>query len=251
MSNIILIPTYNECDNIIDIISRIREYEKDILIMIIDDNSPDGTAKVVEELMIRDSRVTLFEHGRKEGLGVAYVDALNRVKTMKGIDNIITMDADGSHDPKYIHEMLKEVNNFDLIIGSRYVKGGGVENWEWYRRMLSCLGNIYSQIILGMKIKDLTAGYVCFRKSILDNINFKRFYNSGYAYQIEFKYYCVKICGASCVEVPIIFRERRKGQSKISLSIIIGGIITPIRLRFTVFTQGRGSNILRNESKSM
>lgn len=238
MSNIILIPTYNERDNIIEIVSNIREYDKDIQIMVIDDDSPDGTAEVVQGLMKQDNSILLLNRNKKEGLGAAYIDGLCRVRSMNSIDNIITMDADGSHDPKYIQYMLEAINDHDLVIGSRYIKSGGVENWSWPRKMLSYFGNIYSRAILRIGIRDLTAGFVCFRKSLLEKLDFKQFHNSGYAYQIEFKYHCVKYHKATWVEIPIIFSERREGKSKISLSIIFGGIITPIRLRFTFLFKG-------------
>lgn len=232
MSNIILIPTYNESNNIAGIIADIRKYEKDIKIMVIDDNSPDNTAGIVKGLMETDQNISLLERKDKQGLGKAYIDALERVKKIDDIENIITMDADGSHDPKYIPEMLRLVYSYDLVIGSRYVKGGGVDNWEWYRRALSGWGNIYSRLILGIGIKDLTAGFVCFKKRLLGSLDLASFQSSGYAYQIEFKYKCLKYDKASYVEIPIIFHERKVGHSKLSLSIIIGGLLTPIKLRF-------------------
>ena len=142
MSNIILIPTYNERDNIADLISRIRDYEKTAKIMVIADNSPDGTAEVVKNLMKRDPKIMLLERVKKEGLGAAYIDALSNLRKTGDIENVITMDADGSHDPKYIPGMLGKMKDYDLVVGSRYVSGGGVENWEWHRRTRSRRGNI-------------------------------------------------------------------------------------------------------------
>lgn len=230
--NIILIPTYNERANIAALISQIRSLHQGIMFMVIDDNSPDGTAEEVETVMKSDPLVTLLQREKKEGLGRAYIDALERVRMMPDIEHVITMDGDWSHDPIYISDLLEKAGSCDLVVGSRYVAGGGVDNWGWHRRLLSHWGNIYSAFILGVKVKDLTAGFVCFRRVVLDRIDFTRFASAGYSYQIEFKYYCIR-AGFTCAEVPIIFKERAVGKSKMSPSIVLGGIITPVRLRLS------------------
>lgn len=235
MKNIILIPTYNERDSIQGIIESIRSYAPLVQIMIIDDNSPDGTADLVREIMKKDNNVLLLNREKKEGLGAAYVYALKKVREIPDIENIMTMDADGSHDPKYIPIMFAKIKEKDLVVGSRYIRGGGVENWGFHRYALSAGGNIYSRIILGVGVHDLTAGFVCYKKSLLQKIDLDHLHASGYAYQIEFKYNCLRT-GCTYEEIPIIFKERRQGKSKMSMKIVIGGIITPLRLQFSRLT---------------
>jgi dolichol-phosphate mannosyltransferase len=229
MKSVILIPTYNERSNIAELIKRIRISDPDIDLMVIDDNSPDGTAKLVKELMIKDQKLHIIERRAKDGLGEAYKEALLFLKKINRYEKIITMDGDCSHDPMYITPMLTISDKYDLVIGSRYVHGGGVECWQWYRELLSRMGNWYSCLVLGLQIHDLTSGFVCFNKNVLTKIDISKLNATGYAYQIEFKYQCL-LLGFSYSEYPIIFKERKTGSSKISISIIIGGIITPIRL---------------------
>lgn len=227
MKDIILIPTYNEKENIKVVIPEILNLYPEISVLVIDDNSPDETAKEVKNLMAKYPNVSLLERQNKTGLGDAYKEAIQKVINDKELRSVITMDADGSHDPKYIKDFLREIAEYDLVVGSRYIKGGGVENWEFWRRMLSKFGNLYVNILIGFKIKDLTAGFICARRELLEKIDFSKIDSSGYAYQIEFKYYCVNILKAKCKEVPIIFKRRREGESKISKQIIREGIITP------------------------
>ncbi len=229
MKTLILIPTYNERENILSIISDIRKIYPEIGIMVIDDNSPDGTGEVVKGLMNQDSNISILERSTKNGLGSAYVEALKNVRNMADVENVITMDADGSHDPAHLAAMLGKIKEWDVVIGSRYVNGGDTENWEWYRKLLSKWGNLYSQMILDLPVRDLTAGFVCFRRIVLDALDLDYFDSAGYAYQIEFKYYCMKK-GFRVTEIPIIFRERREGISKISTSIVWDGLILPVKL---------------------
>lgn len=227
--DLILIPTYNEAETIGPLIRQIRVTGINARIIVIDDNSPDGTGEIVRKIADSDPAVSLLERPAKSGLGSAYVEALSKVRQMDGVQNMVTMDADGSHDPAYLQEMFRKLRDYDLVIGSRYVKGGGIEKWEWYRLFLSSLGNLYSRLILRLPIRDLTAGFVGFRRRVLDSLDLSRFDSSGYAYQIEFKYYCIKQ-GWNYAEIPIIFKERRRGHSKISLAIIVGGLTMPWRL---------------------
>lgn len=195
--------------------------------MIVDDNSPDGTAEEVNVLKDRYKNISLLKRNKKEGLGAAYKHALVLCKTDSSIKNIVTMDADGSHDPKYIPLLLSQVKNYDLVIGSRYIAGGAIENWSPFRKSLSYFGNRYAQMFTRLPIKDLTSGFVAFRSSLLKKIPIDTISTSGYAYQIHFKYECLRQ-GASYVEIPIVFREREYGQSKITFGIIVEGIITPL-----------------------
>lgn len=232
MKNVILLPTYNEAKNIEITINGIFKLYPEIYILVIDDNSPDKTGLIVKDLMGKYKNLSILERREKNGLGEAYKEGIKKVIKDKEARAVITMDADGSHSPEYIKNFLEEIKNYDLIIGSRYVKGGGVENWERWREKLSRFGNIYADLIIGIAIKDLTAGFVCVRRELLEKIDFDKIDSSGYAYQIEFKYYCSNGLNARIKEIPIIFKSRRDGESKISKKIIFEGIIAPWKMRF-------------------
>lgn len=236
MSTIILLPTYNERDNVQTIIPEIFREVPDIKIMVVDDNSPDGTASVIESMMEQYPNLTIYKREKKQGLGVAYKSAIAKVLPDDSITQIITMDADGSHDPSYLPDMVNALRDHDLVIGSRYVSGGGIENWEKWRYLLSKYGNLYANLLTGLRARDLTAGFVGFKKHVVPKMKFDDLAASGYAYQIEFKFHAVHHGGARVKEVPIVFRSRREGESKISRHIIREGVKTPIRLFFTRFT---------------
>lgn len=230
MYDLVILPTFNESKNIKYIINELRNFYPDLHILVVDDNSPDGTAEIVKKLQKNDDKLDLLIRAKKNGLGEAYKDALKRVRTDNEVRYIFTMDADGSHDVKYLKEMAKALEKNDLVIGSRYVKGGGVENWELWRKILSWGGNMYSRLITGSKISDLTAGFVGVRRELVERIDFSRLHSSGYAYQIEFKIYCVSKLKAKVYELPIIFKSRRGGESKMSNQIVHEGIITPVKI---------------------
>lgn len=228
---IIILPTYNEVANIEFIIKDIMLELSDVSIVVVDDNSPDGTAKVVKKLISNYSNLSLIERPIRTGLGNAYKDTILRIiADGRDFDFFITMDADGSHQPKYLKDFLKQAANYDLVIGSRYMTGGGIENWEFWRRMLSRFGNLYSKKLTGIKINDTTSGFMCVRKSLLEKIKFEEIDCTGYAYLIEFKFYCVSRLGAKFKEIPIIFKERGRGESKISNRIIMEGIKAPAKI---------------------
>ena len=230
MKDLILLPTYNERENIEISIKEIFAILPEVHILVIDDNSPDKTAEVVKNLMSHYKNLDILERPEKNGLGNAYKDAIIKSIKDKDIRSITTMDADGSHAPKYLPIFLSEINNYDLIIGSRYVKGGGVENWAFFRRQLSRFGNFYAKFWTGLPINDLTAGFICTRRELLERINFDNISSSGYAYNIEFKFVCMQVLKARAKEVPIIFLSRRQGESKISNQIISEGMILPLKL---------------------
>lgn len=232
MDDIILIPTYNEWENIKILIEEIFISFPDIKILVVDDNSPDGTAEVVKLLMKQYDNLFLLERQRKTGLGDAYKEAIKKVISDKTIRSVITMDADGSHSPEYLKEFLRHIDSYDLVIGSRYISGGGVSTWNFWRRLLSKLGNLYVRILVGLKINDLTAGFICVRRSMLERVDFNNIDSSGYAYQIEFKCHCLHELGARIKEIPIIFKGRREGESKISNQIISEGILAPWKILF-------------------
>jgi len=229
----IIIPTYNERDNIVPLIAEIFRlmpfYTK---ILIIDDGSPDGTAKLVKDFMAHDARVSLMERSSKLGMGSAYQAAFKKVLAEGGDDCIVTMDADFSHNPKYVPELVRAEENYDLVIGSRYVPGGGIENWELWRRALSWGGNLYVRIVTGSKIRDNTAGFSCVRTDFLRKVPFEKVKPSGYAWWFTLRMMFYRR-GARIKEIPIVFTERRAGQSKINTHIIWEGLIEPWRIRFS------------------
>lgn len=233
MKNVIIVPTYNEKENIKLLIKEIFKYAPDVNILVVDDNSPDGTANEVKNIMIEYKNVSLLSRVGKEGLGKAYLNAFNELRKDSNVEYVGMMDADFSHDPKYLPKMFEVIPNYDVIVGSRYIGGkeSGTEGWELWRRVLSKMGNFYCRIITGMSVRDSTAGFMLIRKKFLDQININDFDVSGYAFMMELKYILWKK-GARFKEVPIIFKNRRQGESKLSSHIIAEGIIAPWKMRF-------------------
>lgn len=226
----LVIPTYNERDNIRLIIPEIFNILKDnVSIYVVDDNSPDHTGQEVVKMQSQFSNLFLIKRFKKEGLGSAYKDALSQVLDKNIYDAIIMMDADGSHDPKYLDDMRNKLSNFEVVIGSRYTKGGGIERWELWRKALSYFGNLYARLLIGAPIKDMTAGFIGINTRTLTNINLNQVSASGYAFLMELKFMLSRETKLIS-EIPIIFKERREGESKISSQIISEGIITPLRL---------------------
>lgn len=228
----ILLPTYNERDNVALIIPEIFEICPDVHVLVIDDNSPDGTAEEVRTLMKMYPHLQLMLRPYKQGLGEAYKAGMMCALADTGVEKIITMDADGSHSTEYLPSILHASDTYELVIGSRYVPDGGIENWERWRYMLSKWGNFYARNVTGLQVKDLTAGYMCFRASVLRKMDFSHVSASGYAFLMELKFFVVQTLKCSFTEVPIIFRVRREGESKISGHIIREGLLTPWKLRF-------------------
>lgn len=231
--NIIVIPTYNEKTNIALLLEKIWSLIPDTYVMVVDDNSPDGTAEVVEKLKSRHPNLLLFKRAAKDGLGKAYIAAFKNILERRDFQTITMMDADLSHDPKYLPGMLKLSENFDLIIGSRYIPGGEVtRKWGMGRRLLSAAGNLYLRIIFHRyPIKDWTTGYNVIRADILKKINFGDLNPRGYAFISSLKYRLAK-AGATIKESPIFFEERNGGESKMSLFIILEGLILPWKIIF-------------------
>lgn len=222
--SLIIIPTYNELDNISNIVpDLLQRYPENLDVLVVDDNSPDGTGKVVKEMSIKDSRVNLLERGRKMGLGTAYLDGF-RFALKNGYDYIFEMDADYSHDPKEIGNFLEAIKDKDLVLGSRYIKGVNVVNWPIRRLLLSYFANIYTRFITGMPIKDATGGFKCFRRKVLEAINFDKVKSNGYAFQIEMTFKAFRK-GFRIGEMPIIFIDRTKGASKMSKKIVREAIL--------------------------
>ena len=230
MYDLVIIPTYNERENIKLLINEISQAYPDLRILVVDDSSPDGTAEEVRKIKQKNNQVDLLVRPEKNGLGAAYITALQRVRQDENLRYIFTMDADGSHDHKYLQAIMTALKDHDLVVGSRYVKGGDVEDWELWRKLLSRGGNIYSRILTRSGITDLTAGFMGIRRELLAKIDFSHFHTAGYAYQIEFKCYCKYNLKARIGEVPIIFKSRRGGESKLSQQIISEGVLTPWRI---------------------
>ncbi|MCS5420588.1 MULTISPECIES: polyprenol monophosphomannose synthase [Psychrilyobacter] len=228
---LIIIPTYNESENVEKLLETIYRVKNDLNILIVDDNSPDKTYEVIEKLMVEKYKDKLFIHKRsgKLGLGTAYIAGF-KWALARDYDYIFEMDADFSHNPKYIPEFLKEIETHDLVIGSRYVPGGGVVNWGIIRKFISRGGSLYSRIILGAPIKDFTGGFKCFRRKTLENLNLDRIVSNGYSFQVELNYK-VWLKGMKIKETPIIFEDRTLGQSKMSKKIFLEAILKVLWMR--------------------
>ncbi len=231
MKDFIVTPTYNERNNIRTLVEKIFSLYPTINVMVVDDNSPDKTADVVRELQGKFPNLYLRERSGKLGLASAYLETFRHLlDTHSDIRSIISMDADLSHDPVVIGTMLKEIETHDLVLGSRYVKGGGIQNWQLWRLMLSRGGNLYARIVSGIPINDLTTGYQCFRADLLRHKLLQKVTATGFAFLMEIKMFSHGL-GAKIKEVPILFKNRIDGTSKISNHIIYEGLIVPWILR--------------------
>lgn len=231
MKSIIILPTYNEKENITKIVPAILVENLGLNILIADDNSPDGTGELADQLAKKYPKVVFVLHrAEKEGLGKAYIASFNWALG-KGYEVIIQMDADFSHSPKYLKTILAEIKNNDLVIGSRYVKGGGTKNWGILRKIISRGGSLYSKIILGISLNDLTGGFKCWNANLLKKIDLGSITSNGYSFQIEMNYRAVTL-GAKIKEIPIIFADRDLGASKMSKKIFMEAITKVWQLRF-------------------
>ncbi len=218
MKSLVIIPTYNEKENIRDIIDAVLRVTPESHILIVDDNSPDGTARIVKELMQTDNRIHILEREKKMGLGTAYVAGF-KYAIKEGYDCVVQMDADFSHNPEDIPRLFQELGEYDLVIGSRYVDGISVVNWPLSRLFLSYFANVYARIVTGVPIKDLTGGFKCIKIDVLKNIDLDRVRADGYGFQIEINFLAY-MNGFRLKEIPIIFIDRRAGYSKMSKKII-------------------------------
>lgn len=229
MKKIVVIPTYNEAENIISLIEELHKVVDDLHILVVDDNSPDGTAVLVKSLMAVDNRIHIIERPVKNGLGTAYCKGFAWALE-NGFDVILEMDADFSHNPDVIPNMIKEIENYDLVIGSRYITGVNVVNWPLSRLILSYGANLYTRIITGMPVKDATGGFKCFRAEVLRKIDLTKVKSNGYGFQIEMNFRLWKK-GARIKEIPIIFIDRRSGVSKMNKKIIYEAIFLVWKLK--------------------
>ena len=227
---LVVIPTYNESDNIPQLIPRILQHGSHFEVLVVDDNSPDGTAKLVQLMQSTDQRVHLIERDSKAGLGTAYVAGF-QYALERGFDYVFEMDADFSHDPNELPRMLQQAEKYDLVIGSRYVSGVNVVNWPMRRLMLSFMANVYTRYITGMPVRDATGGFNCYRRAVLEAINLTSIHSNGYAFQIEIKFIAWKK-GFRVCEIPIVFVDRRVGVSKMSKGIVYEAAWLVWKLKF-------------------
>jgi dolichol-phosphate mannosyltransferase len=219
----ICLPTYNERETLEPMVDRLGEVLADEgVVLVIDDNSPDGTGEIADRLAGEREWVHVLHRPKKEGLGPAYLDGFRRALEL-GADLILEMDCDFSHDPADVLRLVAAAEDADLVLGSRYVPGGGTRNWGALRRLISRGGSLYAQLLLGVAIRDLTGGFKCYRRLVLETIDLDAIHSKGYAFQIETTYRALR-AGFRVVEVPIVFVDRQVGGSKMSRSIVLEAV---------------------------
>jgi dolichol-phosphate mannosyltransferase len=227
----VILPTYNEAENLERIVGAVLErlpaYGR---VLVVDDSSPDGTGEIADRLASAEDSVDVLHRPRKEGLGPAYLAGF-RVALDDGADRIIEMDADFSHDPADLPRLIQATEEADLAIGSRYVSGGGVTDWGPMRRFISRGGSTYSRLALGLPVRDLTGGFKCYRRPVLETINLDTIEARGYAFQVETTYRAIR-AGFRVVEIPITFKDRADGSSKMSRSIVAEAMWRVPAMRF-------------------
>lgn len=214
---VMVVPTYNESENIADLVGRVRTAVPEVDVLIVDDGSPDGTGKIADELAAEDPQVSVLHRTSKEGLGQAYLHGF-AVALERGYDLIGEMDADGSHQPEELPRLFAAIEHSDLVIGSRWIPGGSVVNWPLSRRLLSQGGNLYTRLLLGIDVHDATAGFRLFRRTTLEAVGLDRVQALGYVFQVELAYRTLQ-AGLTVTEVPIEFVERVRGDSKMTPAV--------------------------------
>jgi dolichol-phosphate mannosyltransferase len=218
----VVLPTYNERDNLEPLVRAVRSElsraAPDHTILVVDDSSPDGTGELADRLSRADAHVRVLHRARKEGLGQAYLAGFD-VALRGGAVLVLEMDADFSHDPAYLPRLIEAAADADLVLGSRYVPGGGVRNWGRIRTLVSRGGCWYARTVLGLSVRDLTGGFKCFRRAVLEAIDLDAIRSQGYAFQVELTYRALQL-GFRVEEIPIVFADRRVGQSKMSRRIV-------------------------------
>jgi len=229
MNVFIVIPTYNEAQNLERLLDVVFDLHPDINIIIVDDNSPDGTGKIADARSQKDARVHVIHRPKKAGLGTAYVEGFGEALA-RGAELIFEMDADFSHNPTYLKEFLEASEDADLVIGSRYVNGVRVEGWRFRRLLLSKLANMFVSYVMVRPVWDFTAGFRCYRRRVLESIDLSKVRSDGYAFQIEMTYLTFEH-GFRVLEIPIVFKERERGASKISREVIWEAIWLTLKCR--------------------
>lgn len=226
----IVIPTYNESENIERLVGALRALPLDARVIVVDDNSPDGTGRIVDALSARDACVYAVHRPGKLGLGTAHIAGIRRAFEL-GADPILTMDADFSHDPRYVPELVAALNHFDVVIGSRYVRGGGMEGRDRRLRLVSWGANLFARTLLNLHAHDCTAGFRAYRRAVLASIDLDRIFSNGYSFLIEMLFLC-QARGWRIGEVPIVYQDRLMGISKISRAEIYKATYTVMRLTY-------------------
>lgn len=230
MRTMIVVPTFNELENLPELVARLERLQIELDVLVVDDNSPDGTGELAERLGAERPWLNVLHRPRKAGLGTAYLAGF-RHALAQGYDAVGEMDADLSHDPTYLPAMLRALDGADLVLGSRYVPGGGVRNWGLARQIISRGGSLYSRLVLGLPVHDPTGGFKLFRRQLLERMDLDRVRSNGYSFQIEMTYRAVRL-GCRVAEVPIVFVDRRVGQSKLSRQVMLEAMLMVPRLRF-------------------
>jgi dolichol-phosphate mannosyltransferase len=236
----LILPTYNEADNLENMVRaalpRLAEAAPEHHILVVDDGSPDGTGQIADRLASELPEVEVLHRPGKQGLGPAYLAGFARALA-SGAELLMEMDCDFSHDPADLPRLIRAADEADLVLGSRYVPGGGVERWGLVRRALSRGGSLYAQVLLGLHVRDLTGGFKCFRRPVLERLDLDGIAADGYGFQIEMTYRAVQ-AGFRVVEVPIVFRDRRVGQSKMSARIALEAVwkVPALRVRGRSYT---------------
>jgi len=232
---LVIVPTYNERDNLEPITTAILAADPRLDILVCDDNSPDGTGELADQLAAKQPRIQVLHRQKKEGLGRAYLAAFKHALGMP-YEFIFEMDADFSHDPKYLPHFLEAMaQGADVVLGSRRVKGGGTVNWGLGRQLISGGGSFYARSVLGIDVRDLTGGFKCFRRKVLESIDLDGVKSSGYGFQIELTYRALRK-GFRVKEIPIVFEDRRVGQSKMNRKIFLEALGMVWRLRLDAVT---------------
>ncbi len=229
MKAIVVIPTYNERDNVVRLAAEILRQHQSLSILFVDDNSPDGTGQMLDQLAAGDDRIRVMHRTGKLGLGSAYRDGF-RNALESGADYIIEMDADFSHDPAQLQVFIDTIQGCDLVVGSRYLNGVSVVNWPIRRLMLSYFASVYTRFVTGLDLMDCTSGFKCFRRETIQAIDMDMVKSDGYSFQIEMNYRCAEK-GLKIVEVPIIFIDRHAGSSKMSKKIVREAVVMVWKLR--------------------
>ena len=230
MRTLLIVPTYNEVENVARVAAEFLAPVPDSELLFVDDASPDGTGALIDRIRAEDPRVHVLHRAGKLGLGTAYLDGF-RWALARDYRLVVEMDADFSHDPRHLPELVAAIDaGADLAVGSRYVEGGGTRNWGFGRRLISRAGGRYARTVLGVDVRDMTAGFVCYRREALERIDLDAITSNGYSFQIEMKYRAHR-AGLRIVEVPIVFEDRRVGQSKMSRAIVAEALWMVWKLR--------------------
>jgi dolichol-phosphate mannosyltransferase len=228
MHTLVVIPTYNERETIAELTAAITAMHEEFVVLVVDDNSPDGTGSLIQALGQQNPRIRLLSRPSKQGLGSAYIAGFH-FALQNGFAQVVTMDADFSHDPAALESLIKAALEWDVVIGSRYVEGGHITHWSWSRRQLSYTANQLARHVLGRGIRDWTSGYRCYRLQVLEKLPFEDIRANGYSFLVEVLAACVRL-GCHVTEVPITFADRRVGRSKLSRREIYKGMLTLLRL---------------------